>query len=110
MTPEQMGLAKKYADAERAARHKIAPVWDAIRHALAEDAVFSQRVASGDLVEMADYHAENIARLGGYDVQLRQVMAGALQLIEAMQLASVQAGENLFPGVQVVIPDDTMPE
>ena len=117
MTPDQMAIGKKYIDAERSARAKIAPVWDAIRHALAEDAVFSQRVASGDLAEMADYHAENIARLGGYDVQLRQVMAGTLQLIEAMQLAietmqlaSVQAGENLFPGVQVVIPDDTMPE
>lgn len=74
MTPEQMALAKKYADAERAARRKIAPVWDAIRHALAEDAVFNQRVVSGE------------------------------------QLASVQAGENLFPGVQVAIPDDTPPE
>ena len=110
MTPEQMALAKKYADAERSARARIAPVWDVIRHALAEDAVFSQRVASGDLTEMGDYHAANIAKLGGYDVQLRQVMGGALQLIEAMQLASVQAGENLFPGVQVTIPDDTPPE
>jgi hypothetical protein len=106
MTPEQMAVTKKYIDAEREARHKIAPVWDAIRHALAESAVFEQRVASGDLVEMAEYHAANVAKLGGYDVQLRQVMSGALQLIEAMQLASVQAGENLFPGVQVVIPDN----
>jgi hypothetical protein len=106
MTPEQMRLAKLYADAERAARRKIAPVWDAIRHALAEDAVFNQRVASGDLVEMAEYHAANIAKLGGYDAQLRHVMAGALQLIEAMQRASVAAGENLFPGVTVTIPDD----
>jgi len=105
MTPEQMAISKKYIDAERAARAKIAPVWDAIRHALAEDAVFSQRVASGDLAEMADYHAANIAKLGGYDVQLRQVMSGALALIEAMQAASVAAGENLFPGVQVVLPD-----
>ncbi len=110
MTPEQMALAKKYADAERSARAKIAPVWDAIRHALAESAVFEQRVSGGDLTEMADYHAENIARLGGYDVQLRAVMSGVLQLIEAMQLASVLAGENLFPGVTVAIPDDTSPE
>lgn len=105
-----MAISKKYIDAERSARAKIAPVWDAIRHALAEDAVFNQRVASGDLAEMAAYHADNIARLGGYDVQLRAVMSGALQLIEAMQLASVLAGENLFPGVTVAIPDDTLPE
>ena len=110
MTPHEMAISKKYIDAERAARAKIAPVWNAIRHALAEDAVFSQRVATGDLVEMAEFHAANIAKLGGYDVQLRQVMGGALQLIEAMQLASVMAGENLFPGVQVTIPDDTPPE
>lgn len=105
MTPEQMRLTKLYADAERAARHKIASVWDSIRHALAESAVFEQRVASGDLSEMTEYHTVNLAKLGGYDVQLRQVMVGALQLIEAMQLASVQAGENLFPGVTVQVPE-----
>ena len=105
MTPNEMALAKKYSDAERSARAKIAPVWNAIRHALAEDAVFSQRVATGDLTEMSDYHAANVAKLGGYDAQLRQVMSGALQLIEAMQTASVAQGENLFPGVQVTMPD-----
>ena len=110
MTPEEVAISKKYIDAERSARSKIAPVWDAIRHTLAEDAVFNQRVASGDLAEMAAYHAENIAKLGGYDVKLRAVMSGALQLIEAMQLASVLAGENLFPGVTVAIPDDAKPE
>ena len=105
MKSDEMAVTKRYIDAERSARSKIMPVWDAVRHALAEDRVFAQRVAGGDLVEMADYHAENVARLGGYDVQLRQVMAGALQLIEAMQRASIQAGENLFPGVTVTLPE-----
>jgi hypothetical protein len=101
MTPEQMALAKRYSDAERAARGRIAPVWDAIRHALAEERVLAQRVESGDLQEMADYHAANLDKLGGHDAQLRGLLAGSLQLIEAMQAASVAQGENLFPGVQV---------
>jgi len=102
---QEMAIIKKYIDAEREARRKITPVWDAIRHALAEDRVFNQRVESGDLAEMKEYHAANVAKLGGYDVQLRALMGGALQLIEAMQAASVAGGENLFPGVIVQAPE-----
>ena len=110
MTPEQMALAKKASDAEREMRAAAAPLWHALRNMKAQDAVFWQRVNSGDLVEMTDYYTAKAAAMQGADVMLRQGVAQLLQLIEAMQLASVQAGENLFPGVQVTIPDDTPPE
>lgn len=110
MNDQQMALAKKASDAERAMRNTVAPLWRALRDVKAYDAVFWQRVNNGDLVEMADYYNEKAVAMQGTDVMLRQSVAQLLALIEAMQLASVQAGENLFPGVLVIIRDDAPEE
>ena len=101
MTPQQLDRAAKYKDGEREVRRAFALAWQASRHAVALANVFEQRVTSGDLSDMADLHAANLAPLGGADALLRQQYAAAVATTEAIQAAGQAHGLNPFPGVTV---------
>jgi hypothetical protein len=104
MDDQQMALVKRYADAERETRAAMGRVYNAIVKALALEAVMGQRVSGGDLADMADYHAANLAKLGGAEVSIRQLAGGLKATIEAVQLAGLAQGINIFPGVNVTLP------
>ena len=106
MTPEQLLQAKLYADAERKSRAAVARVWQAARQALAQTAVFEQRVSDGDLQFAQNLHAANKQSLGGAEAQLLAGLQAVVDGIEAIQLGGLEHGLNIFPGVTVQLPEE----
>jgi hypothetical protein len=93
-----------YKNEQRRVRNQAVMLWQEAQKTMTAYAALNDKMTA-EFAPVADYHVAVAGELGGAEETLLAKVSDMAAFIEQMQAASLAAGNNLFPGVTVTLPD-----